>query len=541
MRTLIVLLSLFLVACSSALPSVKTYKLDIQQGNVITPRMMLQLKPGMSKSQVRFVLGTPLLTDSFHRNRWDYFYEMNRGGTVIERRRLILEFENENLKTVRGDITPAGQPGAEGAPIASVKEIRSATSSKDLLEEEAGKPWWERFKFWADDDAVVQQKEQSVDARKPVVVAVPEVAEKNTKPATPAANPQTEKQAQTKPTEPVASANAKTGASEQDNSEQQSSRPIPLKSAAEQADLPPIEGKPIGEQAPPGRFNSKATNAKPVTSKASQEKANKLKPELAKPESVKSESAKPEPVQADSARARLAEPVAETAKAVAAAPVNRPTASTATKQADLVPPPVTEAGRVSAQVQRWNQAWQSRRLNDYLNLYSANFVPQENSRRAWLEQQQQKFGSAEYVEDIQIENIQVEVHGSIAIAYFDQISTTAAGSKKVSKEMNFENEGGLWRIVRESVKTDFAPSAKDVPPSEPNAQGVILHERSEAPPEYPAQPAANKSGDGAAPQANTKANKNKNAAPSKKANKDAPLPAEDEPGYFEKLLEKIGF
>lgn len=89
MRYLILPLVLLLVSCSSTLPSIKTYKMDVQQGNVITPKMMLQLKPAMTKSQVRFILGTPLLADTFHRDRWDYFYEMNRGGKVIERRRVI--------------------------------------------------------------------------------------------------------------------------------------------------------------------------------------------------------------------------------------------------------------------------------------------------------------------------------------------------------------------------------------------------------------------------------------------------------------------
>ena len=96
MRYLILPLVLLLVSCSSTLPSIKTYKMDVQQGNVITPKMMLQLKPAMTKSQVRFILGTPLLADTFHRDRWDYFYEMNRGGKVIERRRVILEFEKSS-------------------------------------------------------------------------------------------------------------------------------------------------------------------------------------------------------------------------------------------------------------------------------------------------------------------------------------------------------------------------------------------------------------------------------------------------------------
>ncbi|HYD34217.1 MAG TPA: outer membrane protein assembly factor BamE, partial [Methylophilaceae bacterium] len=100
----IILLALMCAACSSALPSLKPYRMDIQQGNVVTSKMMLQLRPGMTKSQVRFIMGTPLIQDSFHTNRWDYFYEMRKGGKIIERRRVILEFENEALKRVRGDV-----------------------------------------------------------------------------------------------------------------------------------------------------------------------------------------------------------------------------------------------------------------------------------------------------------------------------------------------------------------------------------------------------------------------------------------------------
>jgi len=54
--------------------------MDIQQGNEIDAEMLLKLKPGMTKNQVRFVLGTPLIQDSFHNNRWDYLYAMRKDG-----------------------------------------------------------------------------------------------------------------------------------------------------------------------------------------------------------------------------------------------------------------------------------------------------------------------------------------------------------------------------------------------------------------------------------------------------------------------------
>src|SRR3989344_8647174 len=114
--SLFIVLSLLSVSCSSALPSFKPYKMDIQQGNVVTSKMMLQLRPGMSKSQVRFIMGTPLIQDSFHSNRWDYFYQMRKAGKIIEQRRVILDFKNEALLRVRGDVIPAGTGDGTAEP-----------------------------------------------------------------------------------------------------------------------------------------------------------------------------------------------------------------------------------------------------------------------------------------------------------------------------------------------------------------------------------------------------------------------------------------
>ncbi|MES2182255.1 MAG: outer membrane protein assembly factor BamE, partial [Pseudomonadota bacterium] len=76
MRYSFILLAILCTACGTALPTVKPYKLDVQQGNVVTSKMLLQLRPGMTKSQVRFIMGTPLIQDSFHDKRWDYVYQL---------------------------------------------------------------------------------------------------------------------------------------------------------------------------------------------------------------------------------------------------------------------------------------------------------------------------------------------------------------------------------------------------------------------------------------------------------------------------------
>lgn len=107
MRIRLVLLSTLLASCSYlSSPVLSPYKMDIRQGNYVTPEMREKLKLGMSKSQVRYVLGTPMVSDAFHGNRWDYVYRLEQGGELVEKQHLTLYFDKDNL--VRMD--DGGQP-----------------------------------------------------------------------------------------------------------------------------------------------------------------------------------------------------------------------------------------------------------------------------------------------------------------------------------------------------------------------------------------------------------------------------------------------
>ena len=86
--------------CSSWLPSF--YKITIRQGNYIDRSMVAQLKPGMTKNQVQQVLGSPLLTDPFHPNRWDYVYTLREGHGPMEEKRLTLFFQGDVLNRIEG-------------------------------------------------------------------------------------------------------------------------------------------------------------------------------------------------------------------------------------------------------------------------------------------------------------------------------------------------------------------------------------------------------------------------------------------------------
>ena len=101
---------------SNPIERISPYKADIQQGNAISQEMLGKRKPGMTPSQVKFVLGTPLLVDPFHSNRWDYIYRLEKGGKLLEHRRITVVFENEKLKGIEGDVVaekPAAKPEAK--------------------------------------------------------------------------------------------------------------------------------------------------------------------------------------------------------------------------------------------------------------------------------------------------------------------------------------------------------------------------------------------------------------------------------------------
>ena len=84
----------------------RPYRPDIQQGNFISREMVAQLKEGMTQEQVRFVLGTPLLTDVFHNDRWDYPFRMAKGNGEMTASRLTLTFVDEKLARIEGGDLP---------------------------------------------------------------------------------------------------------------------------------------------------------------------------------------------------------------------------------------------------------------------------------------------------------------------------------------------------------------------------------------------------------------------------------------------------
>ncbi len=101
-----------LAACSSTPPSssllgfISPYRVEIVQGNVLTAEQLARVKPGMGRTQVRDALGTPLLTDVFHSDRWDYVFTLDRQGVPAQRRSVTAWFKNDRLERIDAAALP---------------------------------------------------------------------------------------------------------------------------------------------------------------------------------------------------------------------------------------------------------------------------------------------------------------------------------------------------------------------------------------------------------------------------------------------------
>jgi len=126
------------IALAGCFPGV--YKIDIQQGNVVTQDMIDELRPGMSKAQVRYIMGNPLITDTFHARRWDYLYSLQTGNGEKSQKRMSLYFnDGDQLIAVSGDFRL--KPGkTRDEAILGANENAAPASKPPVIEEEPIEP-----------------------------------------------------------------------------------------------------------------------------------------------------------------------------------------------------------------------------------------------------------------------------------------------------------------------------------------------------------------------------------------------------------------
>lgn len=129
MPSRILLLALPLLAACSSTPDISSmlspYRIDVRQGNYVDQNMVAKLRPGMTREQVRFALGTPLVTDMFHADRWDYVYRLQLGKGEVQLRRLVVFFVDDKLARVGGDVVAeTAETAASAAAAASNQSAR---------------------------------------------------------------------------------------------------------------------------------------------------------------------------------------------------------------------------------------------------------------------------------------------------------------------------------------------------------------------------------------------------------------------------------
>ncbi|MES2870549.1 MAG: outer membrane protein assembly factor BamE [Pseudomonadota bacterium] len=142
------------------------YKIDIQQGNVVTQDMINQLRPGMTRRQVRFIMGNALLTDTFHPNRWDYLYSLQPGGGERQQERVSVFFnENDQLVSLSGDFKPG---------VSRDEAILGKDGATNVVAPEAPAEPVEKSEVPATPGSLLDQIQKDVDGVEAVPVPTPE-------------------------------------------------------------------------------------------------------------------------------------------------------------------------------------------------------------------------------------------------------------------------------------------------------------------------------------------------------------------------------
>lgn len=148
---LFVALIFLIVAGCSSMPSI-LYRIDVQQGNVVTEEMLEKLKPGMTKSQVLFVLGSPMIIDAFRDNRWDYVYLFREKGNLTEQKRMTLFFDHDNLVNIENYMANAKAPVKPQSFTETPVEQKAALEIKETMTKAKDAKTNEKKKLDDDDD-----------------------------------------------------------------------------------------------------------------------------------------------------------------------------------------------------------------------------------------------------------------------------------------------------------------------------------------------------------------------------------------------------
>ena len=122
----LIVTAMLVAGCSMSMPKMpqlkmpkfkmpRVHKVTVQQGNVITQEMIDSLKPGMTRAQVAFIMGEPIVRNTFDKDRWDYIYSIDVPGIYGDEKRISLHFQEDKLAYFAGDYVPSGEKSAQSA------------------------------------------------------------------------------------------------------------------------------------------------------------------------------------------------------------------------------------------------------------------------------------------------------------------------------------------------------------------------------------------------------------------------------------------
>lgn len=388
---LLVPLALAVAACSSVNVPLSPYRIDVQQGNALEQESVAKLKPGLTRSQVRFLLGTPLLVDPFHGNRWDYVYNFRKAGKLAEERRLALFFDGDVLARIE----------AEGLTLRNEQpEVRPAPPEQSAQ------------------TAIEQPRPEAA----PVAVALPL---ENAGPLQPVAVPPSEPPAGT-----AAPASAQPSAATTESVQPAQSAPV---AAAAATDIKPAEVKPAELARATDRSDAGGVRSLEQTS---------IVPPLG-PEGTQSAQAQPKPG-AMAGTSTPPEPVALQAEANVEA-----------IKPDVMPefPGIASPdAEIMAALNAWADAWRARDEESYLAAYAPSFRPEGGqTREQWETRRRLLLGVSRNI-DLQIDGVAAGVVGvDRAEVSFRQYYRSDTYRDAVIKLLKFVRVDNRWLIEEEKV------------------------------------------------------------------------------------------
>ena len=124
--TMLIAAAVLSAGCATSMPKMpkfkmpklgipRVHKITVQQGNVITQEMIDSLKPGMTRTQVAYIMGEPIVRNTFDRDRWDYIYTLEVPGVFEQEKRISLHFEEDRLAYFTGDYVPSSERPGEAS------------------------------------------------------------------------------------------------------------------------------------------------------------------------------------------------------------------------------------------------------------------------------------------------------------------------------------------------------------------------------------------------------------------------------------------